>query len=187
MGDKQFAKVFRFAERKYRKENDDLHDLGHIERMLGNVERVIKLTRGKLDVNLLKVMVCLHDLPIQDIPKGTKRYFLESYIDRKKMPEILDELRIKGKERELIYDAVANHPLSIPWRKLNKNKNLYVQILQDLDSLDFFNEMRFNDWAQKRYKFLLGRVQVGISRKLFNWGKEHIRLFLNQKQLEQLI
>jgi len=96
---------------------------------------------------------------------------------------VLDELGIRSSEREVIENAIYSSSFSFPFRRLNKNKDLYTQILQDADTLDFFSKEREKsfDKVKKDFGFynILGLVSTGA----LKYGRKNLSKYLNFPQL----
>lgn len=175
----KLGEVKKYMEEKMREKSHNLH---HLERVSQEAARLAQLLpEGKeLDLNLLQAMGYLHDVTYITHHTGFYSYFFEKYLVRRALKGILAGLKIEGREAELIATACANHPHSFPLGNLNRDSNLYTQLLQDADTLDFFNYGRWRVMHARLDKIpLLGNPLVRVVEKVLDYGKKNIRRYLN--------
>ena len=162
------------------KSSDPVHDWRHVDRVRMIALEIVKFLKIKrIDSNLLEAGCLLHDLGYVN----TKAGVLEMYFGEVKATlKLLEKLREKELafvdywDWRVILEAVKHHPLSFPFRKLNKKRNIYCQLLQDADTVDYFNQEKLVealkkkkiDWIHKNFKFV------------YEFGYNNLRFFLNK-------
>lgn len=167
------------------KKINPFHDFGHLERVNRNADLIVEILglKNDLDINLLHAACYLHDIPVN----VSKKYFLgdlgkhifEKEIIKKYLPNILDNFSLTQHDKNVLYKIIFNHPFSIPYRHLNKDRGIYTKILQDADSLDYFSFERQNNLKIIGSTSLLYSVLSKLTGLYFLIGRKIIRLFLN--------
>jgi len=181
----ELKKVKAFVKESVSNIKDPQHGWRHLQRVARNAERIVKTlsTEDKLDINLLLAACYLHDVNRVYYSPTLIDYLLETRHSKSILPQVLDELGIRSSEREVIENAIYSSSFSFPFRRLNKNKDLYTQILQDADTLDFFSKEREKsfDKVKKDFGFynILGLVSTGA----LKYGRKNLSKYLNFPQL----
>jgi HD superfamily phosphodiesterase len=164
---------------------EPLHAFDHALRVSENSAK-IAIALGvdtEIDMNILQAAGLLHDIPKALTPttflKSLASHFLEASLVKNNLPQILDKLELKGKERNTIYNAILRHSLSFPYRRLNKNADLYTKIIQDADTLDLFSPQRMAKFRKYRKSLLQYKLIGGI----IDWGVNYKSWFLNYPEL----
>jgi HD superfamily phosphodiesterase len=182
----KYKEIKRKAELLMRKTHDPMHDFSHIRRVEENaikIARQLKLGK-KIDQDLLRIACLFHDIVFTRRKASFSTWILEG----KYSIEILRESDILSflckKEIALVEEAIRYHGLSFPLRRLNKNRSLYCQILQDADTLDLFHEDRIESLKKSRKKDgFFYHIMHAFHKPIVRWGRKNISLFLNFPQL----
>lgn len=122
------------------------HDSSHIDRVLENalsIANIVDPYKKIVDRNILKTCVLLHDLAYLEYKTNLYTWWFEGSLALKVLNKKIDLSFLSEEERKIISEAIYRHVHSFPIRTLNKKRNLYVQILQDADTLDMFSDDRF--------------------------------------------
>jgi len=168
---------------------EPLHAFDHVERVARNTVKIAEILglKKEIDINLLQAAGYLHDVPkaltYPDLKSSIKTNFFEAQLVKKMMPGILAKLDVDSKEKEVLFKATVNHPLSYPYRKLNKKGDVYTKILQDADTLDLFSPERMAMFDRYKKNHLAYRI-IGRFTKLHTaLGFKHLSWFLNYPEL----
>lgn len=122
---------------------DAQHDWSHVVRVKLNALRIVEILNIKgLDLNLLEAICYLHDWAYTAHKFSLKTFFWEGAMAVNLLKKELDAFTLTVSEKKLILEAIRHHTLAVPFRRLNRKRNLYCQILQDADLLDMFNSAR---------------------------------------------
>ena len=127
---------------------DTQHNLCHLENVTKRALRAAQ--KYNLDLSLMEAVCYLHDLTFTEYKSGLKTYIFEGRLITKILNNYLYKFGIDKNEKEIIITACRKHPHSFPFRRLNKKSDLYTKILQDADTLDYFNEKRMKSFFDKR-------------------------------------
>lgn len=185
MNKKKLREIITFVKREMKKSKDPTHEWEHVKRVAENCQTIIKLLHIKNDVdsNLLQAICFLHDINRAYYPPGIFNYFFETHNSKKVLPKILSELGVKKLEKHIIENAIYSSSFSFPFRKLNKNRDLYTQILQDADTIDFFNGDRVKKYKKHKNEYLFFRFLSPFSETAINYGRKNLKIFLNFPQI----
>ena len=177
----QLNKIKLIAKAKMATSLDPLHDFDHVDRVRKNALIIIKVLRlkEKIDERILQAACLLHDLTFTEHKPSFKTYFREGRIMENKLKEILNKMEMKKKEIQHIIDAVIYHTFAFPFRRLNRKRSIYAQILQDADTIDFFNKKRIKKLSLSEEKFWFYKSLSVISRPALEFGRRNIEKFLN--------
>jgi hypothetical protein len=161
------------------------HDDKHVERVKQNALKIIKLLKveNQIDKNLIKATCLLHDFAYTVRKATPLTYILEGHIERKVLRPILEKFALSEQTKETIIEAVYRHAHSFPFRRLNKGEDIYTKILQDADTLDFFNCIRLNLYIEEHNQGIFKGVRKYLSTKLVEYGLNNLGNFLNYPQL----
>lgn len=169
---------------QYTRSLDALHDISHVERVVKNAMKIADALQlhNTLDLNLLIACCYLHDVVIvqqnnKNVFHRIKNHILESGLNKKFLPHILDRFDLSEDERLIIFRAVVSHPHSIPYRRLNIKGDWYTKILQDADTWDYVSRER------EIRAFEAGGIFIQPLLKIyFNCMRITIKAFLNNPQ-----
>lgn len=184
MDQKTLKEIKEYSLAVYSLTKDKQHDFQHIKRVRDNALIIVKRLEleDKLDKRVLQSACYLHDL-LMSMNEGNilsilYYHFLEERFNRRLFPKIIKKFNLPTKESEIITEAVVNSSYSIPYHILNKDKDLYSQILQDADSLDFISSQRLESLRQSK-----GRILFIIAKFFVDQVKKRVGFFLNFPQL----
>lgn len=183
----QLAEIKRFAREKVKKGTGSQHGWDHIERVRNNALKIINLLKIKdIDLNLLEASCYLHDVPINRVNYyPLLNHWLEKLTIKRYLPEILGEFKIKENEKNILFNAVYSHPFSIPYKHLNRDKDIYTQVLQDADSIDYFSHEREKSYVNSINKIMIYRLGRFFSKKYLSYGRSHLGQYLNFPELDK--
>ena len=164
------------------------HDRGHIERVLSHALAIVDFlhVKDEVDTNTLEAACYLHDIVTSSTGNGTffsklYNHIFEKHIVRTYLPDILVRFHLTLQDSRILIQAITNHPYSLPYRRLNTKNDLYSQILQDADSLDYVSSERQAQFDNSHPKLsVFTRVYLSFLRK-------HIGFFLNFPQLRSMV
>ena len=144
MTGKKLRQVKSWVKKEAAKVKDPQHGWRHVKRVADNAKKIVESLglESKVDINLLQAACFFHDINRVYYSPTLFNYFFETRHSKLVLPQVFRELGIKGNEREIIENAIYSSSFSFPFKKLNKNGNLYTQVLQDADTLDFFSKER---------------------------------------------
>jgi len=123
--------------------DDKRHDFGHAERVTRNAMWILDTLKigESVDRNLLQAACYLHDVVV--MKRDSRNYFsrfvshfFEKNLNKKYLGKVLADFDLPWEEDQIIAEAIINHPNSIPFLVLNKEKDIYSKILQDADKLE---------------------------------------------------
>jgi 5'-deoxynucleotidase YfbR-like HD superfamily hydrolase len=183
----KLEQIENFVKNKTANLKDLQHSYDHLQRV---AKFAIKITQSlkienKIDKNLLLACCYLHDINNAFYSPGFINYFSEPKRLKLVLPSILDQINVDRHEKKIIENAVYSSPFSFPFRKLNKDQDIYAQILQDADTLDFFSKEREISFKKARnffsfYAFLGLFADWGL-----RYGRKNLKKYLNFPQLAQ--
>lgn len=144
MTNNQLKEVKSFIKEKAKKIKDPQHGRDHFQRVADHAQKIVNALniQDKIDLNLLLASCYLHDINHAFYSPSLMNYFLERKKLRLILPKILADLPINENDKKIIENTIYSIPFSFPFKKLNRNGDLYKQILQDADTLDFFSRER---------------------------------------------
>lgn len=171
--------------------SDPPHGLAHIKAVVKNSLKIVKLlnlTDTEIDLNLLKAVCYLHDLTYVDHQPSLKVYILEGEIAQSKARKILESLKtIQSQDKKLILDTMLHHVHSYPFKNVNSQNSIYTKILQDADTIEFFNPKRVKLFQrQAKYNYIYKILQI-IAPFFIKKGRKNIIKYLNFPQSQQLL
>ncbi len=181
MTKEELTKVERYAKKVMDKGSDPVHDWRHVDRVRKIALEIVKFLKIKrIDSNLLEACCLVHDIYYGN--KQEKNLLQTYFSEARESIKVLEKARTNELEFidywdwRVILEAVKHHPLSFPFRILNKNRNIYCQILQDADTVDLFNQEKLVEalkkkkisWIHKNFKFV------------YDLGYNNLRFFLNK-------
>ena len=112
-------------------------------------------------------------------------YFLERRRLKLVLPAILSQLDINKNEKKIIENAIYSSPFSFPFRRLNKGRDLYTQILQDADTIDFFSKEREISFKKAIKDFSFYAFLGLFSNWALKYGRTNLKNYLNFPQLAE--
>jgi hypothetical protein len=171
--------------RKVMDGKDPQHAYDHAERTAKNALRIVDLLKIKdMDLNVLQAACYLHDVPINMFHHNPAvKHWLENYAIIKFIPKVVDELGINGKEREILMNAIRRHTFTIPYGRLNRNGDVYLKIMQDADSIDFFSLERERSLNENKKRNLSYFMISLVSDRYFKAGRSDLGQYLNFPEL----
>ena len=185
----QLKEIEDYSKKIISSKNIPQHTWGHIIRVRKNALKIVKILNLKnMDLNILEAACILHDVPVI-IAKHSwlAGHFLERQSIKLYLPVLLTKLGVSEIEKKILFNAIYNHPFSIPYRHLNKNKDIFTQVLQDADSLDYFSKEREMEFRSSNNMTYLYRLVIRFSKRYFLFGRKHIHLFLNFPNTSRLV
>ena len=164
---------------------DPQHGWKHLQRVADYAQKIVKSLglEEKIDKHILVATCYLHDISQASYSPGLINYFLESRRLKLVLPGVLSELEVDKNERIIIENAIYSSPYSFPFRKLNKEGDLYTQILQDADTLDFFSKKREASFKKARKRFSFYAFLGLFSDWALKYGRNNIANYLNFPRL----
>lgn len=174
-----------YAISKMAKVEDGSHNATHIKRVEKNALEVIQYLQieKNVDKKVLKISCLLHDLTYSVRKPGILTYFFEGNFAKKLVGKALDDFDIPTETKEIIINAIHRHTHSFPFRNLNKEEDIYTKVLQDADTLDFFNCLRLKVYLKTKSKGIFGGIRKFIAQKLVTYGMNNLKHFLNYPSL----
>ena len=185
LSDKTYREIKRYALSAMAETKQLRHDNKHTTRVKANAIKIIKIlgVEDKIDKNLLKVICLLHDFTYTVRKPSPFTYIFEGHIERRVLNPIVNKFSLTEEQKETIIEAVYRHAHSFPFRRLNKERGIYTKILQDADTLDFFNCIRLNLYVKEHNKGIFKGISRYLSSRLVKYGLDNLGNFLNYPQL----
>ena len=181
LSEKTYQEIKTYALSRMARLKDANHNNKHVVRVKNNALKIIKLLsiEKEVDENLLKAICLLHDFSYTIRKPSLYTYIFEGHIERRIIRLILEKFDLSKKVKEIIVDAVFRHTHSFPFRRLNKGHSVYAKILQDADTLDFFNCLRIKIYISEHDKGIFKSLRKYLSSKLIQYGINNLGSFLN--------
>ena len=185
MDSKTLEKIKVYVKKVSDLSDDKRHDFGHAERVTRNAMWILDTLKigESVDRNLLQAACYLHDVVV--MKRDSRNYFsrfvshfFEKNLNKKYLGKVLADFDLPWEEDQIIAEAIINHPNSIPFLVLNKEKDIYSKILQDADSLDYASSEREVSFGRGK-----GIIQIYIARKYLSWIRNHMERYLNFPEL----
>jgi hypothetical protein len=172
MTESKLKEIKNFVKRKIDKMKDSQHGWKHLQRVADNARNIARSLRVESKINMLLLLAAcyLHDINHAFYTPGLMNYFLESRRQRRVLPGILSELKIDGEERS---------------KRLNKGGDLYTQILQDSDTIDFFSKQREISFKKAAAEFGFYFFLRPFSKWALRYGRNNLKNYLNAPELVQ--
>ena len=157
------------------------HNDYHIIRVKDNALKIAKLlsVEERIDKNLLAAICLLHDITYSVRKPNIYTYIFEGRIERRMIRTALKKFDISDETKETMVDAVFRHAHSFPFKKLNKGHSLYAKILQDADTLDFFDKTRINYFLMTGNHGFFRGIRKSFINALIRYGVNNLGAFLN--------
>jgi len=154
MTEAELDRIKNFVNDRRRYIKDPQHGFSHLLRVADFSQKIVKIlsVRDKIDLNLLLGVCFLHDINHTYYSPGFINYFFEKIRLKKVLPEILIKLNINSEEKKIMEKAIYSSPFSFPFKILNPRGDLYTKILQDADTLDFFQKKGKKAWVSGKIK-----------------------------------
>ena len=164
------------------------HNDYHVIRVKDNALKIAKLlgVEERLDKNLLAAICLLHDFTYSVRKPNVYTYIFEGRIERKMIRTALEKFDISEETKKVMIDAVFRHAHSFPFKRLNKGHSLYAKILQDADTLDFFDKSRIYYFLIGENKGLFKVIKKGLTNALIRYGVGNLGAFLNYPLLAKI-
>lgn len=185
MNQKQLNKIKKIATAYIEKSRQSRHGFDHVWRVKENAFKIVRFFRleKEVDGNLLQAACFLHDVsqPRQK-PPPVLRYLFEGFFTKRLASKIIKAVSIDIPEQQIILNAVSKHSKSFPLRRLNQKEDLYTRILQDADTLDFFNKRRVKKIKNKNWftKIISPLIDCFLS-----YGEKNLKKFLNFPEIAE--
>jgi hypothetical protein len=181
----ELLRIKKFVKTEIGRGRDPQHDFGHLDRVAKNALKIVNILKIKLDESVLVTACYLHDLNHRAGHPSLLNYFSETKTLKRILPGILGKFKLSRKEKKIISEAIYNSPYSFPFRKLNKKKDLYSQVLQDADTIDFFSPEREKSFLRARKKFIFYKFLSPFSFWALGYGRKNLEKYLNFTQLAE--
>ncbi len=165
------------------KAKDPQHQFPHLERVVRNALKIVGVLKIDLDKNLLMAACYLHDINHSEHSPSLLNYFSETKVLRRILPEILQKFDLSSEENKVIERAIYNHSYSFPFKRLNKDGDVYSRVLQDADTIDFFSKEREKDFSGSKKKFFFYKLISPFSNWAFSYGRKNLKNYLNFSEL----
>lgn len=181
----QLKEVKKGVKKKISNIKDPQHGWKHLQRVADYSQKIVKSLKleEKIDKHLLMATCYLHDISQASYSPGLLNYLLESRRLKLVLPGVLSKLEVDEDEKKIIENAVYSSPFSFPFKRLNRKGDLYTQILQDADTLDFFSKEREDSFKKARKAFSFYAILGLFSDFALKYGRNNIGKFLNFSQL----
>jgi HD superfamily phosphodiesterase len=169
---------------------DSNHDFYHLNRVKQNSLKIIKILKvsDMLDVNLLQAICYLHDIIYLKKRTGLYSFILEAMLIKNELKNLLPKFGVNIHDAKTIINACTKHPYSFPFRHLNKGEDLYTRILQDSDTIDFFQEQRIQMSKEKYAKiYILEKYISFLIDKIIQHGQNNLQRYLNFPEVYEKI
>lgn len=182
MDQNQLKKIELFAKNAMLKSKDISHDWGHVERVRKNSLNIADYLNLDLDKHLLEASALLHDLSYSE---NRGNIFFKYFYEVRMTIELLQkafkfELSfVSSQDQNIIIEAIKHHAFSFPYPRLNKKRSIFIQVLQDADTIDYFSKERFKQACQR--KTLL--ITYKLLKFIYDFGFHNLKYFLNFPQL----
>ena len=113
MTDNQFNQLFKKAQNLMNKTKDPVHDWRHIERVLVNIDKIIKRLPEKvvadLDMKILELAAAWHDVSFVFHKAGFWHYFIEGKEGARIARKYFKEVDLGKREIRLICSVIWMH------------------------------------------------------------------------------
>jgi hypothetical protein len=185
LSDDTYREIKAYAIARMAKTKDSGHDDKHILRVKNNALKIVRLLEleGKIDKNLLKATCLLHDFTYSVRKPSTYTYIFEGSIEKHIIRTVLEKFSLSDTSKKIIIDAVYRHAHSFPFRKLNRGHDIYTKILQDADTLDYFDCLRVGAYMRKHDRGIFGDIKKKLTEKFIKYGLTNLSSFLNYPEL----
>lgn len=135
---------------RYKNSKCSQHDFKHIQNVISNsIEIAKRIDNKEIDLNLVRDIAIFHDITYLYYKSSVFTYLGEPFFVKKLLQKELNNYTFTEENKKILLDACISHPHSFPFRKLNRNKSVYAQILQDADTIDSFDSKRVKKFNKK--------------------------------------
>jgi len=188
LSQEKYEEIKKFALSKMSDLKSVSHNDYHVLRVRDNALKIAKLldVEKRIDINLLSAICLLHDFTYSIRRPNIYTYIFEDRIERGMIRSALKEFDISEETKEIIIDAVFRHTHSFPFKRLNKGHSLYAKILQDADTLDFFDESRVSYFLIRQDKGVFREIKKGLINAFLRYGVNNLGAFLNYPSLSKI-
>ena len=185
MTENELKEVKAYVKKTVSNLKDPQHGWKHLQRVADYAKKIARTLSAddKIDINLLLAACYLHDINRVYYTPSLVNYLFETKHSKSILPQVLDELGIRLSEREVIENAIYSSSFSFPFRRLNKDKDLYTRILQDADTLDFFSKEREISFKKAKKDYMFYTLLGLFSDWALRYGRNNIKNYLNFPQL----
>ncbi len=181
ISDETYKKIKMYALSQMAKLKNASHNDAHVVRVKNNALKIVRIlnVENEIDENLLKIISLLHDFTYTVRKPSVYTYVFEGHIERRIIREVLEKFDLSEETKMVIIGAVFHHTHSFPFGRLNKKRDAYTRILQDADTLDFFDCLRIKMYMRQNSKGIFGNIRNRLSSKLIEYGIDNLEKFLN--------
>lgn len=185
LSEEQYESLKKFALAKMSDLKSVSHNDYHVLRVKDNALKIAKLldVEKRIDTKLLAAISLMHDLTYSIRKPNIYTYIFEGRIERRMIRSALKKFELPPETNDIIIDAVYRHTHSFPFKMLNKGQSLYAKILQDADTLDFFDSSRVNYFLMRQDRGIFKEAKKGIVNAFVRYGIRNLGAFLNYPQL----
>ena len=181
MTNKQLQAIEKFTKKSMTKTLDPEHDYDHVNRVRKNTLKIVDILKvnDQIDRNLFQAAGLLHDILFIKHKFNLVTYFKEPIYLKQMLPGILKQFNLTHEEEHLLSDAIYHHTHAYPFRRLNKHRSLYAQILQDADQIEMFKEDRILKLKEVGKDSLLYKILSMLSGFFVKRVKRNFHKYIN--------
>ena len=185
INEEEYLLIKKYALSRMAKSTNPAHNDSHVRRVKNNALKIIRLLDidSEVDRNLLKTICLLHDFTYTIRQPSLYTYIFEGHLERRIIRLVLEKFDMPPQTKETIVNAVYRHAHSFPFRRLNKKHDIYTKILQDADTLDFFNCLRIKMYISEHDKGIFKNTRKFLGSKFIEYGINNLGKFLNYPKL----
>lgn len=163
---------------------DPIHSTNHIRSVVKNAMLIANhLADKNIDTNLLTAICYLHDIASFTRRASLYQFLFEPLLAKKALKKFLPQFNLPAQENSLIIEAVTHHPHAFPFRRLNRKRNLYCQILQDADLFDQFSTHQLQTLRTHPQRNLFQKIISLFSTIGAQHVKRNIDKYYNQPEI----
>ncbi len=186
MTTEQFQSLFQKAKELMAVTKDANHDWSHIERVLDNIKKIMRMLpekiRQTIDEKLLILAAVWHDVSYHQFKAGVVHYFLEGQRVGRIAEKYFLAAQLDQEKIGLLVDVVRHHTFST-FGRLNRQRTVYHQILQDADTIDMFNASRLAQTRELARQSWFWRLTIFFEPYTRNWFRRHRDFLFNFPEL----
>lgn len=185
LNDETYERIKVYALSQMAKLKNANHNDAHVIRVKDNALKIVRILgiENKVDENLLKTISLLHDFTYTVRKPSIYTYIFEGHIERRIIRGVLEKFNLSEETKKVVIDAVFHHTHSFPFGRLNKKRSAYTKVLQDADTLDFFDCLRIKTYMRENNKGIFKDTRNRLGSKLIEYGINNLEKFLNYPML----
>jgi hypothetical protein len=177
MEEDRFLEIERFLAHYLRVSTDPQHDWSHADRVRKNSLKIVNLLEIDVDKNLLQSICLLHDAHYTMYKNPLViSYLFEGYFAERATRILVKRLPFTQEEARIAIIAIKYHAKSFPFRRLHKDEDVDTRLLQDADTLDFFNQKRVKKFKKRNW---LTRLLAPAVDETVEFGRKNLSRYLN--------